>query len=158
MDITQITPQLYVGGQPAARHAPDLCALKIGLLISMRAEARPHAAFNQAPLRSLWLRTYDSIFTPIPLRTLEAGSSHLPATGTSFIGRDDELASIDRLLDDPACRLLTLVGPGGAGKTRLAVEAASRRRDRYEHGVHFVPLVAVASPDHLPAAMAASLP
>jgi predicted ATPase/class 3 adenylate cyclase len=92
-----------------------------------------------------------------PLRTLEAGSSNLPAPGTSFVGRTEELASIHRCLDDPACRLLTLVGPGGAGKTRLALEAASRRLDRYQHGVHFVPLAPVASPDLLPAAMAESL-
>jgi predicted ATPase len=92
-----------------------------------------------------------------PLRTLEAGSSNLPAPGTSFVGRTEELASIGRMLDDPACRLLTLVGPGGVGKTRLALEAASRRLDRYQHGVHFVPLASVASPDLLPAAVAASL-
>jgi len=92
-----------------------------------------------------------------PLRTLEAGSSNLPTPGTSFVGRTEELASIDLLLDDPACRLLTLVGPGGAGKTRLALEAASRRLDRYQHGVHFVPLASVASPELLPAAMAAAL-
>ena len=92
-----------------------------------------------------------------PLRTLEAGSSNLPASRTSFVGRTEELASIDRLFDDPACRLLTLVGPGGVGKTRLALEAASRRLDRYQHGVHFAPLASVASPDLLPAAVAASL-
>ena len=92
-----------------------------------------------------------------PLRTLEAGSSNLPAARTSFVGRTEELTSIDRLLDDPGCRLLTLVGPGGAGKTRLALEAAKRRRDRYQHGVHFAPLASVASPDLLPAAVAASL-
>jgi predicted ATPase len=92
-----------------------------------------------------------------PLRTLEAGSSNLPAARTSFVGRTEELASIDRRLDDPDCRLLTLVGPGGVGKTRLALEAARHRRDRYQHGVHFVPLAAVASPDLLPAAVAESL-
>lgn len=92
-----------------------------------------------------------------PLRTLEAGSSHLPSVGTSFVGRTAELTAIERLLDDPACRVLTLVGPGGAGKTRLALEAASHRLDRYPHGVHFVPLASVASPDLLPAAMAGSL-
>jgi predicted ATPase/class 3 adenylate cyclase len=92
-----------------------------------------------------------------PLRTLEAGSSNLPTARTSFVGRTEELASIDRLLDDPGCRLLTLVGPGGVGKTRLALEAAAHRRDRYQHGVHFVPLAAVASADLLPAAVAESL-
>jgi predicted protein tyrosine phosphatase len=73
MDISLITPYLFVGAQPAVAHAADLCALNIGLVINMRAEARPHAAFNQAPLRSLWLRTYDVFFLPIPVQTLSEG-------------------------------------------------------------------------------------
>src|SRR6476469_1969116 len=92
-----------------------------------------------------------------PLKTLEAGMRNLPAPHTSFVGRTDELASIDRMLDEADCRLLTLVGPGGAGKTRLALEAAARRVDRYQHGVHFVPLVGVPAPDLLAPAIAESL-
>jgi len=92
-----------------------------------------------------------------PLNTLEAGIRNLPAPRTSFVGRTDELASIDRMLDEPDCRLLTLVGPGGAGKTRLALEAAARRIDRYQHGVHFVPLVGVPAPDLFAPALAESL-
>jgi predicted ATPase/class 3 adenylate cyclase len=92
-----------------------------------------------------------------PLKTLEAGMRNLPAPRTSFVGRSDELASIERMLDEPDCRLLTLVGPGGVGKTRLALEAAARRIDRYQHGVHFVPLVGVPAPDLLAPAVAESL-
>ena len=92
-----------------------------------------------------------------PLRTLEAGLRNLPAPRTTFVGRADELASIERMLDEPDCRLLTLVGPGGVGKTRLALEAAARRIDRYQHGVHFVPLVGVPAPDLLAPAVAESL-
>ena len=92
-----------------------------------------------------------------PLKTLEAGMRNLPAPRTSFVGRGDELGSIDNMLDDPDCRLLTLVGPGGVGKTRLALEAAARRIDRYQHGVHFVPLVGVSVPDLLAPAVADSL-
>ncbi|MGZ8706843.1 MAG: ATP-binding protein [Gaiellaceae bacterium] len=91
------------------------------------------------------------------LKTLEAGMKNLPAPRTSFVGRAAELDEIDRLLGDPDCRLLTLVGPGGAGKTRLACEAAARRVDRYPHGVHFVSLVSVASPDLLAPAVAESI-
>jgi predicted ATPase/class 3 adenylate cyclase len=91
------------------------------------------------------------------LNTLEAGMKNLPLPRTSFVGRESELEAIDRLLEDPGCRLLTLVGPGGAGKTRLALEAAARRVDRYPHGVHFVPLVSVASPDFLAPALAESI-
>ncbi|MGZ8693006.1 MAG: ATP-binding protein [Gaiellaceae bacterium] len=91
------------------------------------------------------------------LKTLEAGMKNLPAPRTSFVGRAAELDEIDRLLGDPDCRLLTLVGPGGAGKTRLALEAAARRIERYPHGVHFVPLVSVASPEFLAPAVAESI-
>src|SRR5437867_4596107 len=91
------------------------------------------------------------------LKTLEAGMKNLPLPRTSFVGRASELEAIDRLLQDPGCRLLTLVGPGGAGKTRLALEAAARRVDRYPHGVHFVPLASVSSPDFLAPALADSI-
>jgi predicted ATPase/class 3 adenylate cyclase len=88
------------------------------------------------------------------LKTLEVGMKSLPSPGTSFVGREAELDAIDGLLEDPGCRLLTLVGPGGVGKTRLALEAAARRIERYPHGVHFVPLVSVASPELLAPAVA----
>ena len=91
------------------------------------------------------------------LKTIEAGMKNLPLPRTSFVGRASELEAIDRLLEDSGCRLLTLVGPGGAGKTRLALEAAARRVDRYPHGVHFVPLVSVASPDFLAPAVAEAI-
>jgi predicted ATPase/DNA-binding SARP family transcriptional activator len=58
-----------------------------------------------------------------------------PRPLTSLIGREEELARLHALLDDPACRLLTLVGPGGIGKTRLALEAGATRRGRYRDGV-----------------------
>ena len=91
------------------------------------------------------------------LKTIEAGMKNLPAPRTSFVGRASELDAIDQLLEDPECRLLTLVGPGGAGKTRLALEAAGRRIERYPHGVHFVPLVALASAEFLAPAVAEAM-
>jgi len=100
----------------------------------------------------------DGLGSEFPLlRTLDAGMTNLPSPRTSFVGRRDELDEIDRLLEDPNCRLLTLVGPGGVGKTRLALEAAARRIDRYPHGVHFVPLASVAAPDFLAPAVADAL-
>ncbi len=70
---------------------------------------------------------------------------------TTFIGRTQELAEIAALLADPACRLLTLVGPGGIGKTRLAVEATQTLD--FPNGVHFVPLQPVADAALLPIAI-----
>jgi predicted ATPase len=71
---------------------------------------------------------------------------NLPTQPTSFIGREDEIAEITALLADPACRLLTLVGLGGIGKTRLAIEAAARRTDTFSHGIFFVPLATLNAP------------
>ena len=71
----------------------------------------------------------------------------MPLTLTSFIGREDELAEITNLLTTPDCRLLTLTGPGGIGKTRLAMQAAARVADTFDDGIYFVGLQAVATPD-----------
>lgn len=68
----------------------------------------------------------------------------LPPQSTSFIGRQEELADISRLIREEAgCRLLTLLGPGGIGKTRLSIEAASVQLNTFADGVAFVPLAPV---------------
>jgi predicted ATPase/DNA-binding CsgD family transcriptional regulator len=56
---------------------------------------------------------------------------NIPPQATGFIGREDELKGIERRLADPTCRLLTLFGPGGIGKTRLAIEAAYRHQQAF---------------------------
>ncbi|MGK5552392.1 ATP-binding protein [Actinomadura kijaniata] len=89
------------------------------------------------------------------LTTLEQRSGRLPAELTSFVGRREELAEVGRLLE--RCRLVTLMGPGGVGKTRLAVHAAARARDRMPDGVCFVDLAAVRGPGLLPLAVAEAL-
>jgi len=73
MDISRITDDVYVGGQPRATDAEALRALDIGLVISLRGLRRPPAEFTQAPLSSLWLRTYDTFFTPIRMSVFEQG-------------------------------------------------------------------------------------
>ena len=68
--------------------------------------------------------------------------SNFPISPAPLIGRQSELAQLERLLRDPQCRLLTLVGAGGIGKTRLAGELALQLRDDFEDGICFVPLAA----------------
>ena len=86
-------------------------------------------------------------------------SAHnLPPDPTPFIGREHELAQIAERLADPACRLLTIVGPGGMGKTRLAIQAARRQTEVFAHGVFFVDLARSLSADFLAAAMVRTLP
>jgi predicted ATPase/DNA-binding CsgD family transcriptional regulator len=82
---------------------------------------------------------------------------HLPLQPTPFVGRADELAEIATLLADPACRLLTLVGPGGVGKTRLALQAAADAQSHFADGVRFVALQPVTSTEFLVSAFADAL-
>jgi predicted ATPase len=78
------------------------------------------------------------------LRSLGGRRSNLPSYRTSFVGRSREVAEVGRLLD--AVRLLTLTGPGGTGKTRLALAVAAERLDRHPDGVVFVDLSRVTGP------------
>jgi predicted ATPase/DNA-binding CsgD family transcriptional regulator len=83
--------------------------------------------------------------------------NNLPPVSTSFVGRQAELSEIAHLLADPACRLLTLVGPGGIGKTRLAVESAKLQQDAFSNGVYLISLQPLASPDFIIPAIAEAL-
>lgn len=78
----------------------------------------------------------------------------LPAPRTPFLGRKRELAELALRLADPTCRLLTVVGPGGMGKTRLALETAKGHRPIFADGVAFVALAAVESASWISAAIA----
>src|SRR6185369_9707850 len=69
-----------------------------------------------------------------------------PAGTTSLIGRDQAIDEVAGLLARPQVRLVTLTGPGGIGKTRLAVAVGERLQDQFEAGTAFVPLVAVTDP------------
>ena len=75
-----------------------------------------------------------------PLRSLDRRPNNLPIQLSEFLGRDAELNEIHRLLADPGLRLLTLAGPGGIGKTRLALQAAADLIDRFDGGLYFVDL------------------
>ena len=77
---------------------------------------------------------------------------HVPRQTTSFLGREDEISSIIHLLENPLCQLLTLIGSGGIGKTRLALAVAERSLPRFADGVTFVELQALRSPADIPAA------
>ncbi|MEV2273179.1 ATP-binding protein [Nonomuraea africana] len=85
----------------------------------------------------------------------EAAPSRLPARLTSFVGRDGELDQLAALMS--GSRLVTIVGPGGAGKTRLSLEAASRDRAHQRGRVWFVSLAGVAAPDQLADAVLGAL-
>ena len=83
-----------------------------------------------------------------PLRTIGA-VSNLPVPGTRLVGRDDELAKLAALLRNPDVRLVTLTGPGGSGKTRLAIALAEALAEDYPDGVFYVPLAAVTAKEEM---------
>jgi len=74
------------------------------------------------------------------------GPRPLPVSTTSLLGRERAVDEVAGLLERPEVRLVTLTGPGGVGKTRLAVAAGERLRDRFGAGMVFVPLEAVTDP------------
>jgi predicted ATPase len=74
------------------------------------------------------------------------GPRPLPVSTTSLLGREQAIGEVAGLAESPGVRLVTLTGPGGVGKTRLAVAAVERLRDRFGAGIVFVPLEAVTDP------------
>jgi len=84
-------------------------------------------------------------------------SSNIPTPPTPLIGRETELASIHQMLSDPQCRMLTVTGIGGIGKTRLAIEVANTLKENFKDGVGFVALAGLTSPDFLVSAIVDAL-
>ena len=96
-----------------------------------------------------------------PLNAARASTINLPQQPTEFIGRAQEVADIVAILGTPGTRLVTLVGPGGIGKTRLSIQAAATiaRRDpeRFADGVFFISLASLSSADSMAGAIAGAL-
>lgn len=88
--------------------------------------------------------------------SLTSRKHNLPYQTTAFIGRETDTANVVSMLADPSCRLITLVGIGGIGKTRLAVQCAGQLVDTFSDGVWFVSLDSV-SASFLPSAISEAL-
>ena len=82
---------------------------------------------------------------------------NLPPQPTPFIGREAELAALDDLIANPDVRLVTILGPGGIGKTRLSIQAATESLHAFADGVYFVPLAPISSDEFLVTAIAEAL-
>jgi predicted ATPase/class 3 adenylate cyclase len=92
-----------------------------------------------------------------PLRTLNLLRTNLPTHPTPFVGRSEELAALRALLGRPETRLLTITGPGGCGKTRLAHQIASDCGQRCADGIWAVNLADIHEPDNVAPQIAAAL-
>lgn len=92
-----------------------------------------------------------------PLRTLDARPNNLPAQRTPLLGREAELETVCRLFQEPLVSLITFTGPGGTGKTRLAIQTGAELLDRFEDGVNFVALASITQAELVANAIAHSL-
>lgn len=134
-----------VGQRRAALAQYETCVQLLRDELGVDPEPETTALFER--LRSETM-TAAPVTTPAPA---------LPIPSTPFIDRPAVLQQIaDRLLD-PDCRLLTILGAGGMGKTRLALQTATNVAGSFRDGVYFVPLVAVQQGEFIPAAIAAVL-
>jgi predicted ATPase/DNA-binding SARP family transcriptional activator len=132
-----------------ARPSDEMLQLHNRILRESIGELRPVAPGDSSrPVEQ------EAIKYPTPPHTL-------PAQLTPFVGRAEELGELLRYFDVPTCRLLTVMGPGGVGKTRLAIQAGqellNKRTEMVRHGIYFAPLAAIQSAEFLVSAVATCL-
>ncbi len=156
-----------VGAEPwiEANHR-DL--VRLMALNGQRSAALSHLAALRRGLRAE-LETEPEEATVALARAVEAGepgqlvshaqlaSFHIPMAPTALIGREDDVSSLTARIRNSGARLLTLCGPAGVGKTRLAIELANRLRYDYVDGAAFVDLSSLTDPTEVPAAIAQAL-
>ncbi|HMA36159.1 MAG TPA: tetratricopeptide repeat protein, partial [Chloroflexia bacterium] len=175
-----------IGDWEAGNKYPKADHLKQFIVLAVQYRTFP-AGREEAEIRALWRAARQKVLldeawlaallapppvaesrvpapTPIPAREAQlrmrdgsAGVSNLPLQPPPFFGRGAELVEIGRRLSDPACRLLTLIGPAGVGKTRLAVEVAASQAGRFRDGIVFVALASVGAPDQIVSTIGAAL-
>jgi predicted ATPase/DNA-binding XRE family transcriptional regulator len=152
---TETVSKIERGERRPSKHVAE----RMAQVLELSAEDR--AAFVHAA-RALLNDSADKLAPPAAA-TLSAVAAprrsrvNLPTPATALVGRATELAELERMLSDPDCRLLTVSGPGGIGKTRLAIEVTARQVAGFADGAAFVALAPVAAPDLIAPAIADAL-
>ncbi len=136
------------GQRSAAIVQYETCRQVLAEELDVEPSAETRELYDQIRLGTLSPKTVPvSQDTTIPLH-------NLPIQLTPFIGRELELVQLGNLIADSECRCITLVGPGGMGKTRLAIQAAEQHLNEFTHGGAFVPLASIGSIDGVITAIA----
>jgi predicted ATPase len=151
-------PRLVYVKEPAPDREPRLDAMLAGMRRDARISYRHFATaeeLRQLVRDDIALLLSEQFGTDAPEPA--AVPAAVPAPPSPILGRDTEIERLERLLTDPGVRLVTLTGPGGVGKTRLATELATMLAGSYPDGVRFVGLSAVTAPDLVGAALAQAL-
>jgi predicted ATPase/DNA-binding SARP family transcriptional activator len=148
----QLMLALYRSGRQADaldayRHAREVLVEQLGIEPGPELHNVQQAILAQDP----------ALNAPAVASERPTGRPSLPDPPTALIGRGSELEEVAGQLCDRGIRLLTLVGPGGVGKTRLALAAAARVESQFADGAYFVPLAPLADPAELAAAIAVAL-
>jgi len=143
------------GDRAGVRRTYEQCAVVLRRELDLEPGPTVQAAYEQMLRQETPVAALPE--PAIPAVKRDKPSFSLPTPATPFIGREAELAHLAGLLADPTCRLLTIVGPGGIGKTRLALQTAVGHQPVFTDGVAWVSLDALPSPDQLPAAIAEAL-
>ena len=163
LDLTQQELAKQIGCSPSlifkiesderrpSRQMADLLAEKLDI----PADQRP--LFLKIARQEKSANSLDAIppLSPLaPASAPEPRHTHLPVSPTSLIGREDKLSLISNQLLQPSCRMLTLTGPGGIGKTRLAIEVGRNLEPHFTDGIHFISLAGVGMPESILPAIA----
>lgn len=127
------------------------------LAVCLEIPSAQRELFVRIARRQKGIQHLDSFSFPVAQPSVAPSKGNLPAPSTVLIGRQYEVNVLQEHLRDPACRLLTLTGPGGVGKTRLALAVAHDLQDSFQQGVYFVSLVGTTSVKFILPAIADSL-
>jgi len=130
--LSEVTARLVQDTLPEGLHLVDMGSHHLKGL------TRPEKVFQ------LWIPDLPNEFPP--LQSADIVLNNLPEAATEFIGRKDEVENISALLRQQNVRLITLTGPGGAGKTRLCLATANNLLPHFTHGVFFVDLAPITDP------------
>ncbi|HRQ40596.1 MAG TPA: BTAD domain-containing putative transcriptional regulator [Chloroflexota bacterium] len=145
--------QALSGDRAGVRRVYEQCVTALRRELDVEPGPATQAAYEE-------LMRLEASAPPVPTpetRPAQLRPSPLPVPATPFIGREAELAHLAERLADPTCRLLTIVGPGGIGKTRLALQTAVGHQPVFTDGVVWVSLGALQTPDQVAAAIAEAL-
>lgn len=153
--------QLYgqMGDRTAVQRTYQTCVAALRQELDAEPGLETQAVYAAAVQQATRGRETDAAApeTAVPPRASPRQAPQLPPQPTPFVGRETELAKLAEWLADRHCRLITITGPGGTGKTRLALQAALGHATVFADGVAFVPVTAVTDPTLLPSAIAQGL-
>ncbi|MDX1497092.1 MAG: BTAD domain-containing putative transcriptional regulator [Salinisphaeraceae bacterium] len=145
------------GDRAGIRRVYQACVAALQRELDVEPAPATQAAYQQLLRLEAVVPLESAIVTPAVESIPIWSPRPLPVPATPFIGREVELAEITQLLAEPHCRLLTIVGMGGMGKTRLALQTAVAHKAIFPDGVAYVSLASLHTPDLLVAAVADAL-